>query len=658
MALRTFPASLAVLPALLCLLLGACGGGGGSANNPLPPAQPARLEMLVGTVPTGPGDVDGFGTSARFRGPNGIAIDAAGVIYVADSENFVVRRITPDGLVRTWAGASGEAGFADGAGSAARFGGGPSIDGAQGIGGMAFDASGNLLVADRGNHRIRRVTSQAAVSTVAGDGVQGFADGAATAARFDRPWAIAVDRLGNAYVAEAGRSWIRKVTPAGAVTTVAGAAESGAADGPAASARFGFITGLAVDGAGNVYVADFPNHAIRRLGTDGIVTTIAGQLGVAGAADGRGTQALLNGPAAIAIDAGGTLYVKDSRSIRRIQPSGDVTTVAALATDAIGGLAVAATGEIYATAYADNTVLRIAPGGAVTVVAGAQRETIARVDGNAMTARFTNLTAMTVNAQGELLVIDNDSIRKVSSRGDVSTVASGFANFGIAGIATDEQGAVYFATWNYCGLRPNPGCTNHSVIHKLHPGGQVTDVLPLGSSDGTSLVFRRIGALARDGAGNLLVADQDPGRVLRMDAAGDLTTVSAALNAPLGLAVDASGSVYVTDGSRRTLTRIAPDGASTTLLTTPPAPPGTLLGPRAVAVDNAGRAYVADTGNQVVTEVDASGTIIGAIGQQGRQGFIPDLLPAFLDTPVAVAVYGDTLYIAMPTAIAVVRGRP
>ncbi|MDR2208258.1 MAG: SMP-30/gluconolactonase/LRE family protein, partial [Azoarcus sp.] len=206
---------------------------------------------------------DGIGSAARFNSPSDITIGAAGNLYVADTKNDRIRKITPTGEVSTLAG--GEEGFADGIGSDAKF------DSPSGI---AIDAAGNLYVVDTGNDRIRKITPAGEVSTLAGS-EEGFADGVGSDARFYGPASIASDAAGNLYVAGSGNNRIRKITPAGEVSTFAGGKE-GFADGIGSTAKFSYPSGIASDAAGNLYVADIGNERIRKITPAGEVSTFAG----------------------------------------------------------------------------------------------------------------------------------------------------------------------------------------------------------------------------------------------------------------------------------------------------------------------------------------------------------------------------------------------
>ena len=210
----------------------------------------------AGVVSTFAGDgthgyADGTGTAAKFNRPAGVAVDSSGNVYVADTNNYKIRKITPQGVVTTLAGA-GIAGYA----------------GFYAPDGVAVDSSGHVYVADLGIHKILKITPAGVVSTLAGDGTQGYADGTGTAAKFNRPAGVAVDSSGNVYVADTGNLKIRKITPAGVVTTLANSTVDytvGYADGPATTARFYNPMGIAVDSSGNVYVADTGNNKIRKI---------------------------------------------------------------------------------------------------------------------------------------------------------------------------------------------------------------------------------------------------------------------------------------------------------------------------------------------------------------------------------------------------------
>lgn len=270
------------------------------------------------------GSVDGLNFNAQFYNPTGVAVDGAGNVYVADQDNNLIREIRPLGaawIVTTIAG--GAQGSLDGTNSSARFS-GPS--------GIAVDGSGNLYVADQHNSVIRRITPSGTnwvVSTIAGTaGVPGNQNGTNGAARFSNPTGVAVDGGGNIFVADAVNNAIRKITPAGTnwiVTTIAGGGR-GASDGTNTAAQFFGPYGVAVDSADRVFVADQFNNAIRLItpvGTNWVVTTIAGQ-SVSGLSNGLGTNACFDAPVGVAVDTNDNVYVADvfNNAIRKLALSG------------------------------------------------------------------------------------------------------------------------------------------------------------------------------------------------------------------------------------------------------------------------------------------------------------------------------------------------
>ncbi|MNY10448.1 Serine/threonine-protein kinase PknD [compost metagenome] len=272
--------------------------------------------------------------------PGGVTIDASGNLYVTDTYNHAIRKVTPAGVVTTLAGAypTATAGFQDGDGSSARF---------NTPVGIVLDASGsNLYVADSLNHAIRKVRlSDGDTRTLAGaypTKATGFVNETGAAARFNTPRGLAIDATGNLYVADSSNHAIRMVTSAGVVTTHAGSGTSGFTDGATSSAKFNNPAGVAMDATGNVYVADYLNHAIRKITAQSGVTTLAGSYPTvsAGSVNGTGTGAKFNQPWSLATDTSGNLYVADKNNhlIRKVTPAGLVTTFAGANSGFVNGV--------------------------------------------------------------------------------------------------------------------------------------------------------------------------------------------------------------------------------------------------------------------------------------------------------------------------------
>ena len=310
------------------------------------------------------GSANGVGIAASFFSPYGLAVDNVGNVYVGDSDNHAIRKITAIGVVTTLAG-SGNWGSANGIGIAASF----AVPR-----GIALDALGNAYVADSNNNLIRKITSTGLVTTFAGSGHRGNVNGVGAEASFNYPTGVAVDASGNVYVVDSSNFLIRKITTSGVVTTFAGSGNYGSANGIGIAASFGAPDGIAVDSLGNIYVADTGNNLIRKITSTGVVTTLAGS-GAIGRENGTGIAVSFLFPNAVAVDVLGNVYVADGDSlIRKITSTGEVTTLAGH--DGIGnangigvaasflntrGIAVDALGNVFVADYANKLVRKISP---------------------------------------------------------------------------------------------------------------------------------------------------------------------------------------------------------------------------------------------------------------------------------------------------------
>jgi sugar lactone lactonase YvrE len=346
------------------------------------------------------GSADGRGSEARFYCPNNVAVDSAGNVFVADTRNHTIRKVTPDGVVTTLAGCPGAKGMNDDTVGMVPWLGpdGEPLDGPGASGtndgtstaarfyapkGVAVDSADNLLVADSYNNTIRQVNPAGFVTTLAGSaGNRGSADGTGSTVRFNEPDGVAVDNAGNLFVADTWNRAIRKVSPAGVVTTLVGKTRGlgGSADATGSAAGFSVPSGVAVDGAGNLFVADWGNHAIWRITPSGVVTTLAGSASndrVGGYADGKGSTARFSHPSGIAVDSAGNLFVADSGNsvVRKVTSAGVVTTIGGAVgvigwADGIGssahfycpsGIAVDRAGNLYVADSPNNRISKGTP---------------------------------------------------------------------------------------------------------------------------------------------------------------------------------------------------------------------------------------------------------------------------------------------------------
>lgn len=290
-------------------------------------ATDGKLTLLAGSSEKS-STADGTGKDAGFSSPTGLAVDKDGNVYVADGDNNTIRKITPAGKVTTLAGKAGDSGTADGKGDVARF---------TGATGVAVDKNGNVFVADTHNGSIRKITPEGTVTTleakatVAKPAETKTTEAKDIAPKLSAPRAITIDSAGVLYVADEDLGMVFKVAADGALTVIAGdsSATTGSKDGVGTKAVITGPRGLTVDAKGNLYVADTDEGIIRKITPDGTVTTLAGKTGDAGDKDGKGAAAQFAGPRGLAADKDGNVYVADSdnAAIRKIAPDGTVTTL-------------------------------------------------------------------------------------------------------------------------------------------------------------------------------------------------------------------------------------------------------------------------------------------------------------------------------------------
>jgi streptogramin lyase len=525
------------------------------------------------------GSADGQGANASFYYPSGITSDGQGNLYVVDQNNFTIRKIDSNDTVTTIAGQVGNAGSANGQGTNATF---------SYPTGITSDGQGNLYVTDQYNQTIRKIDSSNNVTTIAGNaGHRGRADGQGTNATFYHPNGITGDGQGNLYVTDQYNSTIRKIDSNNNVTTIAGhARNTGSADGQGTNASFNYPNSITRDGQGNLYVTDQYNQTIRKIDSNNNVTTIAGQVGNTGSADGQGTNASFNYPSGITSDGQGNLYVVDqnNQTVRKIDSNDTVTTIAGqvgLQGSSDGpatnvdffmnpAITVDGQGNLFVADNVNNDILKIGTNDSVTTIAG-QVGNAGSANGQGTNASFNTPNGITVDSKGNLYVADsgNDTIRKIDTNLNVTTIAgqvgiSGSANgqgtnaifSGPNGITADGQGNLYVAD------------QDNSTIRKIDSNNNVTTIAGhadfLGSADGqgTNATFYYPSGITSDGQGNLYVADQHNDTIRKIDTNLNVTTLSgqagvsgsadgqgtnATFDHPTGITVDSKGNFYLSD---------------------------------------------------------------------------------------------------------------
>lgn len=629
--------------------------------------------VLAGNGTAGSAGDGGGARAAQLSFPGGLAAGADGALYVADTQNHRVRRVAPDGIITTVAG-NGLPGF-------------------TGEGAQATDArlnaprdvaaapDGTLFIADSSNNRVRRVGSDGVITTVAGNGAAGFSGdgGAATAAMLRDPRGAAVEDDGSLLIADSANNRVRRVTSDGVIVTLAGTGASGfSGDGGAAtSAQLSFPVDVASDGAGGWLVADMLNHRARRVGSNGVIVTVAGTGAAGFSGDGGAAPgAALSSPQGVAAE-GGVIYVADTgnRRARAIAADGEISTVAGTGLCCFGGdggpataaqlrapqgLAADADGNVLVSDGADHRVRRVAPDGTISTLAGTGAAG-GGGDGGPAAAAQLNAPWGLAAAGGSLYVADvnNNRIRRIDAGGAIHNFAGtgglGFTGDGgpataaqlrrPQGIAAGPSGEAYVAD------------TGNNRVRRVDAGGGITTVAGSGvfgfSGDGgaaTSAALRAPGAVAVAPDGGLYVADTGNHRVRRVAPDGTIDTVAgtgtagyagdggpaaaARLWSPQSLALDAAGNLYVADTNNRRVRAVAPDGTITTVIGSGgccfggdggPATDALLGTPAGVAVDGHGAIYVADAGSRrvrvVATDTTPPVTEIALSGTEGDGGW-------------------------------------
>ncbi|MGZ5446231.1 MAG: NHL repeat-containing protein [Thermoanaerobaculia bacterium] len=561
------------------------------------------IRTLAGST-SGGGFADAFGISARFSVPRAIAADATGNLWVADTGNHVIRKVTPSGGVITIAGQPGVAGFADGTGPAARF---------RFPAGVAVDpVDGAIWISDKDNHVIRRMTPDGTVTTIAGQpGVAGSADAQGSAARFAYPRGLVVDNSGVAYVADTQNQVIRRVSPDGIAITFAGKMlAEGSSDGIAGNARFRAPSDVALDSSGNLVVTDTGNHRIRKIAPDGMVTTFAGS--IQGDRDGNGASAHFNAPWGLDVDTAGNVYVADhdNDQIRRITPARAVTTLAADAFHAPSGVAFAPNGALYISDALNHAIRRIDLASAeVTTIAGSTPSP-GSVNARGLAARFQFPYGVASDIAGNAYVAEGNSIRKIAPDGVTTTLVTGFEL--ASGIAIGPDGHLYVAD------------VAAARVVRVTTSGVVTTLA------GDASEFGAPWGIAVDSMNIVYVADLSRHRIYAIDSAGSVSTfagsgipgwfdgtaASSRFRSPSGIAVDAARNVYVTDFGNNAVRKIT---RATGMVSTIVSPTAGLSAPSGIASDALGNLYVSDY-NHAIYRVTSAGAMTLVAGLPGTPG--------------------------------------
>lgn len=606
-----------------------------------------NVRLLAGAL-GGHGFRDGGLADSRLNGPRSAAVDKDGNVYVADGGNHVIRRMAPNGAMTTVAGTPGQPGRVDGAALSARF------DNPRSI---AVDGNGVLWVVDQGTCWLRRIANGQVTSFADLGSSNCFRMGAQLPGQYN-PTEVAVGPGGDVFVSDDFRHVVRRISTSGAISVFAGTEEySGSGDGPRTTAQFYGPRGLAFDAAGNLYVADRRNNAIRRIAADGMVTTYAGMAGSPGNVDAAGGSARFSAPVGIAA-AGGSLWVSDAafNVVRRIDiASATVITVAGDPgrdgfADGRGanarfrfpaGIGADAAGNVLVADTNNNMIRRVSPAGDVVRVAG-QTDPQGESDGAGGAARFTWANAIAADAIGNVYAIEwyGSTVRKISPDGVVTTLAGkagewgnedgtgSAARFSVFGaIAAGSDGAMYVAH----GQSDSDGC----MVRRVAPSGQTITVAGsrtrCGSRNGdiavaelwypTGIAVSSTGTIAVTESNFTCAIRQVAGRVVSTlvdrtvcevrDGAAGVARVAL----PAAPAYEASGSLVFAD-TRSMVRRLKPDGSIETVAGSVEA--GNVDGVASaarfqditgLAVDPAGRIYVLDSGNHSVRLIDRNGRV-------------------------------------------------
>ncbi|MFY0593159.1 SMP-30/gluconolactonase/LRE family protein, partial [Roseivirga sp.] len=652
------------------------------------------------------GTTDGTGTSALFNGSAGVVIDINGNLYIADSQNNLIRKMTPAGVVTTVAG-SGLAGSADGTGTSAEF--NFPID-------LTLDNAGNIYVAEFSGHRIRMINSLGVVTTIAGNGNPGFVEGTGTNAEFNQPAGIAIDGFGNLFVADDSNQVIRRLTAEGVVSTFVGGHSSGTANGTGSEAGFLSPKGIDIDELGNLYIAESGGHQIRKVTPSGVVSTIAGN-GSAGTFDGMGSAASFNAPWGVSVDSYGNIFVADLNNnlIRKVTSGGLVTTLAGGGSfgsvDGTGtssqfnsplGAALDAQGNLYIGDFSGHRIRKISLAstkltGNSTMRQGSHSVTLIADDDNGGTAEqsfvvqvippntapvvdLDGATSGAINENGSIGIADyatvtdadNDNIVSMTVtatgytgsntdqyfgvNGATNTIATNAgvtisaydANTGVMTFTGSATAAIYQSILNgivYINESNNPPAgdvvirievndgtvkssdvTNTITITPVNDAPTFTSLPVITVNDNATYSYAytttdaegdNVTVTATSKPSWLSVSAQSITSTVAGSTLGsaDGTGTNAQFNFPSGLALDAAGNIYVADGNNNSIRKITSAGVVSILAggssgsTDGSGAAAKFQNPNGLAVDLSGNIYVADGNNNSIRKITPAGVV-------------------------------------------------
>jgi uncharacterized repeat protein (TIGR01451 family) len=632
----------------------------------------------------------GAATSAELSYPIGLAVDSAGNLYIGDYLNNRVRKVDTTGTITTVAG-NGTAGYT-GDGTAAT---GAEINGPNGV---ALDSTGNLYIADYYNNVIRKVSTAGIITTVAGNGTAGFSGdgGMATSAELSVPWTVTVDSAGNLFIGDEGNDRVRRVDTSGTITTIAGNGTLGYSGdaGPALSAELYYPTGVALDSAGYLYVGDLSNNRIRKVSPGGQAPVSFGSITVGQTGTSQPVVLSINADLTIASSqTSGDFTVTNPSDCHSTFTAGMVCTLEVQFAPTKPGprwfplVVTDGSSNQYTFGLEGSGVgsaLAFTPG-IISTVAGTGTAGFSGDSGAATSAELNSPSAVAVDSAGNLYITDhlNYRIRKVDTSGTITTVAGtgtgGYNGDNIAAtsaelyypfdVALDSAGNLYIAD------------QGNQRVRKVNSSGTITTVAGTGTAGyngdnitATSAQLYEPTGVAVDSAGNVYTADYGNNRVRKVDTTSTISTVagtgtagyngdniaaaSAELNGPTGVAVDSAGNLYIAELNGQRIRKVNISGTITTVAGTGTAgyngdnitaTSAEIDNPYKVALDAAGDLYITDFTNQRIRKVDTSGTIttVAGTGTAGYNGDNAGATSAELNSPIGVAADGAAkLYVA------------